>query len=655
MNVKLKSLKLKNFKGVADLFIEFNPISTTIYGDNGTGKTTIFDAFTWVLFGKNSSDEKDFQIKTLDAENKSLEEADHFVEAVISEDGIDTKFTRIYKEKWVRKRSSNERSFDGHETLYFYNDVPVKQTDYQAKVSSIIKEDAFKMLTSPFYFSTRKWEDKRSILFKLAGNITDEDIIAAHPRFDSLKGRLKSLELYKRELASSQSILKKNMEEYPVRVNELQLQSEQVKIKIADETFVNNEVANHQQRIAEIDKALSNEKVVQDEYRKRISEINQRILSAKSAVETYKYQKQQQHNNAGLSARSQVSSLESAVQMVERKISNINAMIDSEKRSLELMVVERDGLLAKWTEENSKEPNFGDQAASCPVCKQNLPEENIQRGREEVLKNFNTAKAAKLEAITKKGFELKASIERKEKEIADLVIQLHTTQPDLETAQVNLVAAKSSFVDPQPFDFASLELDPEYISFKEKLSLVEAEMEAQPNTAGAADSIALTQERNELSQKISDLKKNDAYVANLKMLTDRIGKLGDENKETAQRLADIEAQQYLISEFEREKVNYTNDVINSKFDGVKFKMYRELINGSFEPCCEILINGVPFSDANRAGQINAGISIINTFSNQYNIYAPIFIDNAEAVNQILPSLSQMVKLCVSTDPKLVIS
>jgi len=123
MKIKLLSLQIRNFKGVRDLKIEFTD-HTVISGDNGTGKTTIVDAFQWLLFGKNSNDEKEFNIKTLDSLNRPIHKLEHEVIAIIDMDGVHSRFSRMFKEKWTKKRGSEDAEFTGHETTFSVNEVP---------------------------------------------------------------------------------------------------------------------------------------------------------------------------------------------------------------------------------------------------------------------------------------------------------------------------------------------------------------------------------------------------------------------------------------------------------------------------------------------------------------------------------------------------
>ena len=187
--ITLKRLTLVNFKGVRNLTLDFNHV-TNIFGDNGTGKTTVFDSFMFLLFGKDSTDRKDFEIKTLDKNNKVIPQIEHEVSAIIDVNGEEIIIKRILKENWVKKRGSLDAEFSGNVTEYFWNDVPKQQKEYQDKIASILDETVFKMITNPLAFNSMKWPDKRSALIELVGNVSDAVIAGNDKMFVDLLAKL---------------------------------------------------------------------------------------------------------------------------------------------------------------------------------------------------------------------------------------------------------------------------------------------------------------------------------------------------------------------------------------------------------------------------------------------------------------------------------
>ena len=119
-------------------------------------------------------------------------------------------------------------------------------------------------------------------------------------------------------------------------------------------------------------------------------------------------------------------------------------------------------------------------------------------------------------------------------------------------------------------------------------------------------------------------------------------------------IADLEGQEFLCESFIRTKVDMLEGKINAKFKNVNFKLFETQVNGGLNEICEVLVNGVPFNEANLGGKINGGLDIINTLCDHYNVYAPIFIDNRESITKIIDVKSQVINLVVVKDLKLTI-
>ena len=189
--IQIKQIHLLNFKGVRNLLVDFVGNVTTISGDNGTGKTTIFDAFTWVLFGKDSEDRKAFNVKTLDKDGNAIEKLPHEVTATFVVDNQVVTIRRCFNEKWQKRRGSAIEEFTGHEEERFINDVPYSVKDFSSKINELFcSEEIFKLITSPFAFNGLKTDKQRNILTTMIGEISDAEIANGYTDFQEL---LKSL------------------------------------------------------------------------------------------------------------------------------------------------------------------------------------------------------------------------------------------------------------------------------------------------------------------------------------------------------------------------------------------------------------------------------------------------------------------------------
>jgi len=222
-NIVIKKISLINFKGLRNKEINFDK-NTNIFGDNGTGKTTIFDAFIWILSGKDSTGRKDFQIKPLDKDNVVIPKIEHEVSAILIVDGEEVSIRRILKENWVKKRGSLESEFSGNVTDYYWNEVPMQQKEFQTKVSQIIDEAVFKMITNPLAFNQMKWQDRRNALIQIVGEVSNSELALGNSEYENLIAQLtngKTLEDYRKQIVASIKKAKEDLKAIPTRVDEI--------------------------------------------------------------------------------------------------------------------------------------------------------------------------------------------------------------------------------------------------------------------------------------------------------------------------------------------------------------------------------------------------------------------------------------------------
>ena len=187
--IKLKKLIIKNFKGIKDLTVDFGNI-TTISADNAKGKTSIFDAFSWLLFGKDSSDRKDFSLQPLDENNNIIHHLDTVVTGILDIDGNTKELSRILKENWRKARGKAEQELKGTSTTYEVDGIPVKQKEYQEIINSIVDEKIFKMVTNPFNFNSLKWTEQRKILLDITGEPDQDRVINYNSKLSKLSSIL---------------------------------------------------------------------------------------------------------------------------------------------------------------------------------------------------------------------------------------------------------------------------------------------------------------------------------------------------------------------------------------------------------------------------------------------------------------------------------
>ena len=636
MKIVLTQLRLINFMGAKDQTIDFGN-TTEILGANATGKTRLWDAFTWLLFGKNSDDRQDFNIKALDANNEPLHRADHSVIAIMMIDGRKQKIERTYREKWVKKRGEEVQEFDGHETLYKVNDVPYKQSDFNGFVHDIIPENLFKLLTHPFYFNTNmKWNERREILFKIAGGINDADVLAGVPElralFDSLDG--KSVDDFKREIAAKKKLLKESLADIPARMDEVSrsIQSD------PDYAGIEKQIADLNKEIESIESLITSKASKFDKKNRENQAKQNQIYELKDKIRELEY-KDQEKASAGLNnLRFKKADLQNRIDGIQSSIASFQVIIRTEENAINSLESENDGLRKEWCRINEETLSFSDDEFICPTCKRRFEADDIQTRQDQMKVNFNSDKANRLARINEKGRNNKAEIERLRVEIKRITDQIKKERENVVSANTEL----GKIVIPYN---PAVTADPQINTVSNQVVEIEKTIE----TIKAVDNSELINKKTEILSTLDDLKKQLTIRESNAKLHQRMTELEDQLRSLSQQIAGLEKQEFQCEKFIRTKIGMIEDKINGLFKFVRFKMFNTQVNGGLEETCEALIDGVPFQDANNAGKIYAGLDIIRTLSGHYDFCAPVWIDNRESCTEIPDMDCQIINLLV--DPK----
>lgn len=650
MKIIIKKLTLINFKGIKNLEINFKHI-TDIFGENAAGKTTVFDAFTWLFFGKDSTDRKDFELKPIDKNGKVSQKVDVEVSAIIDVDGKEIEVKKVLHEKWVQKRGEKTPKFEGNENLFYWNDVPLQLKQYQEKISELLNENIFKLITNPLYFNSLKWQDRRSVLLQIAGEITNEELINGNPDFAPLAKILKdkTLEEYKREVAAKKKKIKDDLQAIPTRIDEIHRNMPEA----VDFNSLRKQVGIKEKEIAAIDAALQDAtKVMQSAFaakRKQQNDLHELKTKAANLKSDIRGKFLDAHNER----KQNISSLEFEIRLKESGLKTIESAIESHHNSIKAFNYELDQLRKEWVEENKRQLVFDENEFVCPACKRGLDEAHIHETKETLTNNFNTDKAKNLANIVAKSDVIKTKLTGYQAKIKELETELADRKTNLETLHASLTLATeehNKITANSEAEFNSeLANNAEYTSTLNRIVEMESAVSEEVKPSDNSD---LKQKKSSLQIELDAIKKQLTDEDVIKKNTARIKELEEEENNLAQQLSDLEGNEYLAEQFTKAKMDTLVQRINGRFKYVTFKLFDTQINGGEVECCDTLVNGVPFQDANNAGKINAGLDIINTLCEHYGVYAPIFIDNRESVNNLIDCNSQVVNLIVSTDKKL---
>lgn len=646
--VTLKSLTFVNFKGEKERTTNFNADVTTISGGNGLGKSRHFDAFIWLLFGKDTKDRKDYEVKTR-IDGKELHNVECSVSGVIVVDGEEITLKRAFVEDWVKPRGQVERVFKGNHTECWWNETPVKVGEYTKRIEEIIDSSVFKMITNPAFFVNMDWKLQREQLFQLAGTITDAEIASQKPEFALLLDKIsgKSLADFKTELAAKKRRLKAELDQVQPRID----QTHKMMPENEDFHAIEVEIERADKEIADIDKAISdvtaairkqyeNEQAKQNKVNALKSECQQIIFTAKTNAQ-----------NAAFEANAKRRELESEIKSKKRELDLANKFVANKedeiariKSDIEKLKGEQDGMRNEWHKENGKQYDGG---TICPHCGQDLPEAMISQAREV----FNRAKADKCNDITEKGKRLGQRIKENEARIEEIKNEILERQS--ESLPKDIEALEKSLAEIPVVDAAAVvpENIQEWVAKQKEIADIEATISTDNSGVDTTD---LKNQKAEWNTKRDSLKARLANRDTIARCENEISQLEENGKKLAQQIADLEREEYTIEQFTKTKIDESEKRINTMFKFVSFRLYDYTVDGNAVETCIPLVNGVPYGSANTAGQVNAGLDIINTLCRHYGICAPIFFDGRESVNEIIPTESQIINLVVTKDNKLTI-
>lgn len=679
MNIKIKSITLRNFKGLRDVSFDFDGRNATIIGDNGTGKTTVFDALTWVLFGKDSHNCADIDIKTIDAETgEPMHRAEHYVEVVLDVDGSTQTLRRTYREIWSKPRGTADLRFVGHETAFAVNGVEVgTKTAYDKIISEWISDSVFRMLTDPMYFNARiDWKGRRTALLALVGD--DIDRTAIQTQFADLLAEMNGepLAAFKTRLAAEKRKNKKELDTFAPKIEAYQntlppsedyaaLEWEIAQLESASEKEIaacQSEIDELNERIADASKMDEAAQAAHDEKLGRILRIKQAQSDCidRRIVAVRRY-------NADRTAA--IADAQTKADSIRREIEKAEASAKSKQETLEACIAKQKSIeasVAAMREEYAATKQAAFEyvdTTTCYACGQTLPAETIEEARQAARERYEKHQRATLDKLLADAnlekdthAKLKTLISNTEREIALLDQHISELRSELITAEQSVESRAGVPAMDIEGEEEQAKLSPEYKKLDADLRRAQDALKTATTAQTTADDLAAT--RRELSKKIeaerqscatatADLRRrlaNKERTAEIQRLIDA-AKAAE--KRIAERVAELERLEYAAAAYTKADIEAVEAAINSRFSLVRWRMYEQTIEGADVETCVATIDGVPFNSLNSAGQVLAGLDVIRTFCRYYGATAPVFIDNAESISQTDFALdSQVIRLQV---------
>ena len=663
--ILIDKICLRYFKGVEDKEIVLEDHINVIKGRNGTGKSTIADAVSWVLFGTNQAGATKFGIKTKDKDGKEIEDVAHSVEISLSVQDEQEGLTCYV----LTRTLSETRKEDGSVTnSYTYKvDGEVETAgDFKKTVDAICPEEVFRLCSSPYSFTQMDWSEQRKRLNEMFGVPSVDEVTGGDKKYDAIKELLEKEDIDKilKHLNYKRKEVQKNLDEVPIRLEALK----NVLPKAEDWAAVEKLILEKRKEITETRKNLNTidnggadfirkcqnistlnldhkrKRIMEESAQRRLGEIIKANAEAKTACK-----------KAVAEAEQTVEDLQVKIKSLDESIERCNARLN------ELETAKADGK-EKWKLIKARTWEWNEDYAFCPTCKQALPEDQVQKIMERTKAEFLECQAADLKELGNDAVKIKEEVKEREVIAEGLKQEKTTTQTQLDKAEAELIEARKVLEKQTKKEEEKVSVETllaeksEYKQVCDRIKKIEAEQEKPADEGMSEEDKKL---KAELETKLKDLEsEKEALTARLavKVQWEKVNAQMDalqENRAQWKEQTDaLDEKIKAASDFQKRSCEVLEENVNRRFKLVRWKMFRRQLDGTEKPWCECSVDGVPYSDLNTAAKINAGLDITSTLKRYYGVDVPCVIDNAETVLEPLYDGGQQIRLTVTEDEEM---
>ena len=637
--MKLLKLTLENFKGHGLRVVEFSPTVTRVYGANGTGKTSLFDSFCWMLWAKDSDDRTQsgnvsFYPFDPDKQGEVLHNVVVKVEAVLEIDGAQHVLCRTMQEKWTTPNGTELPRFTGNETKLYIDGLAVKANQFDAFVKENINSELFKLTSNPRYFPTLHWKEQRRILMELVGDISNDDVLAADASLEPLRNELASRkpEDCKKLWQQQQKAAVKDLEKTVLLINENrkhlpQIENEaEVKAELeAQRLVLMKPLEKAMQEKADI---LSGTAISKKQAEAKVLEAKLDVIRAEQREKIAAVRKPFDEQIAALEAEAKTAA--ETVKPYRQTVVNLDNAIRENEEKLKV-------LQDSWQAVDAEE--FND---VCPCCHRPYPPEQIADQRAA----FNRSKAERLEkieadgnALFDKNEENKAQRDAAMKEVqrlSKLDIEMPDKRSEIMKQREEAVQALPPMENRRDWFEASEDLkrinqEIEELHIDVKLKLMDAEKAIESAQKPIGD----------IDVRLAEIKAAEATRALITDYTKQQQTLREQHDELALKLS-------LIKRFDEIKAVMTTEKVKAILPGMDFKLFNyNNTNEGYTETCELVKDGKPYANLSNGEKIAVGCELIAAISKHYGVSNPVWIDNAEATTKHLETNGQAILLRVS--------
>lgn len=642
------------FYGKNTLDADFS-MKTVLSGQNEVGKSTVKRIILDVLNCHDENDREITGIRPHDENGVEIDDVD-IVRAVTFEIGGKAKALK----KVTRQKRNKKGEITGSVTDYSINDVPYKMADYNQYINDNMAElGVLPFCLNAMTLLNKSQAEQRLALASYFGTHTDEEICDMFPQFAELKpmfddGDVDQLKKVCRGKLNGtggrngSKGLVKERDEISTRIDTIHSTNE-----YTDLAELELQKKTYEPQLKEIEDKLSDYNKILESKQKATED----IMNLKFELSDMERKANADNQKKRMELRLQIDDFNASIRETESMIRVGKASIKSSEREIGDCAIDLAKVRADW--KKAKALSFDESSVNCPMCGQRLPEDTIESLRTD----FSDKKLKKLKELEDKGNalssaskELKQTIEDKNKEIADLEAELKELTEKRDTVankfERDNIAKELGMV---PTD-ADMTGNSEYQALKAKIEEKEKALADENDTSELIRK--LKNERNELLRQVSSVDtKIELGVANNKRIDDSIADLEDKRKDLNQEIADWERKLDLLKEFTRKKNELLQADVNKYLDFATAKLFRPLLNGDTEECCDFVYNGEAYArNLNHGARMLTEVDICRAFQKVVGVNFPIIIDDTESVDDWrIPQIdNQLILLKHTQDKELVI-
>lgn len=632
MKVELKQMRLRNFKGVADATFDFGP-HTVVRGTNGTGKTTLVDAYNFCLFGKDSKGRTDSNFKRRNpSDNFSImHDMEYSVEVVLLVDGVEKRFERTLTEKWTRKRGENGKTLTGHESMFYIDRVKcATKREFDLAVAQLASEESLRMMTDPSHFIGLKDDVKKSYLLRMAYGTSDADeankiaaqtVVDSDSSFDSIAKEIGSQQVEEFIKCNSQKIraINKELSEIPIKI----ASKKEVAPAEQDWSVLESIIAEQKKIVSDAERQIESIKSASTDDKAELARnkclaLNERFKNRRAVLKSEVDRENNVSWNMYNTYQQNVSALAMEEKTARQNIASTEIM--AEKLSSEL-----DQMRKRYAEIKNGQYQFSQAEMMCPTCHRPYDVDKLREAKLAENKEIGKRKKGEYDSVCQQLTIFKERLADIEKKKSELGPEPKYVKKDIEQAIMS---------------------DPELTKINAEYQKYTKMCEDASEQVVIPEELLLT--KREAESKVVQFTKELGQREVVESVNHQIEELEERQKALNAELAKYEKLESDAVAFQKAKDDQLISRVNGLFKVVSWDFISEQLNGSEKLSCNCYVDGIPFAEKNRAGQINAGLDIINAICKMEGMTFPIFVDNAESIVDVFPTASQQILLSVDS-------